>query len=160
MLESLYFCSMIIHWEEKAFNQLSPGELYSILDLRNRVFVDEQHCAYVDTDGKDIHARHLCGWSNETLIAYTRLLPPGISYENMSSIGRVVVRQEARRFKIGYQLMEKSISICLKYFPGKSIKISAQLYIESFYKHLGFQVVSPVYLEDNIEHVEMVFTPV
>jgi ElaA protein len=151
---------MSIRWEVKEFHQLSPAELYAILDLRNRIFVDEQHCIYVDTDGKDIHATHICGWSNETLIAYTRLLPPGISYENMSSIGRVAVRQEARRFKIGYQLMEKSIHICLKCFPGKSIKISAQLYIESFYKRLGFQVVSPVYLEDNIEHVQMVFTPV
>lgn len=37
------------------------------------------------------------------------------------------------------------------------IRISAQQYLLEFYKSLGFKVVSDIYLEDNIPHVEMLF---
>ena len=35
------------------------------------------------------------------------------------------------------------------------IRISAQIYIQEFYKSLGFKVKSDIYLEDGIQHIEM-----
>jgi hypothetical protein len=84
------------------FDQLTPRELYAIMALRQEVFVVEQNCPYLDADGKDISAWHLMGFgSGNNLIAYTRLLPEGVSYEGYTSIGRVVsspaVRGAGRR---------------------------------------------------------------
>ena len=41
---------------------------------------------------------------NDEIIAYLRILPPGVSYEELS-IGRVLVKKEHRGKKLGQQLM-------------------------------------------------------
>ena len=134
-------------------------QLYHIMQLRSSVFVVEQQCAYLDADGKDPYCMHFCGWDNEILVAYTRLVPEGISYPEYPSIGRVVTALEYRKLQLGRKLMEKSIDHCRAVFGDTPIKIGAQLYLNDFYSSLGFTQTSPVYLEDNIEHIEMVFYP-
>jgi ElaA protein len=52
--------------------------------------------------------------------------------------------------------MIRSIEQTKKLFGEGSIKIGAQLYLQKFYTSLGFQQTSDIYLEDNIEHIEMV----
>lgn len=37
------------------------------------------------------------------------------------------------------------------------IKIGAQAYLEKFYQSLGFEPVSEVYLEDDIQHLDMLY---
>ena len=78
----------MLNWTLKKFEDLSPGELYAILRLRSEVFVVEQNCVFLDMDDKDQQCYHLMGWQGNLLAAYTRLVPPGISYEQ-PSIGRV-----------------------------------------------------------------------
>ncbi|HEY4154380.1 MAG TPA: GNAT family N-acetyltransferase, partial [Puia sp.] len=70
----------MICWTCKKFEDLSPHELYAVLRLRNEVFIVEQHCPYPDCDNKDFKAWHLMGAENENLLAYSRLIPAGISY--------------------------------------------------------------------------------
>lgn len=150
---------MNITWICKSFNTLTPQELYSILQLRNEVFVVEQNCTYQDCDNKDQQSYHFMGWSADEhptkLIAYTRLLPAGIAFEEIS-IGRVVTSPLIRRTKMGKQLMLKSIDKLHELFGDKPIKIGAQLYLKNFYGSLGFIQCSNVYLEDGIEHIEMI----
>lgn len=141
------------------FETLKPWQLYAIMQLRCRVFVVEQQCAYLDADDKDPLSLHFCGWDAETLVAYTRLVPAGVSYPEYPSIGRVVTAPEYRGLQLGRTLMKKSIDHCIEKFGPVPIKIGAQLYLDSFYRSLGFRKTSPVYLEDNIEHIEMVFYP-
>jgi ElaA protein len=145
----------MVSWHCKKFDDLSPHELYKIMQLRNEVFVVEQNCVYQDADDKDPHCYHLMGWNNDKLVAYTRLLPPGLAYTE-PSIGRVVTSPSARGGGIGRELMEKSIEEVHQLFGTTSIKIGAQLYLLHFYTSLGFKQTSVVYLEDNIEHVEMI----
>lgn len=145
----------MINWNCKKFDDLSPHELYVIMQLRNEVFVVEQNCVYQDADNKDPYCHHLMGWRNDKLVAYTRLLPPGLAYAE-SSIGRVVTSPSARGGGIGRELMQKSIEQVDQLFGTASIKIGAQLYLHNFYTSLGFKQTSTVYLEDNIEHVEMI----
>ncbi|TAH63187.1 MAG: GNAT family N-acetyltransferase, partial [Gottschalkiaceae bacterium] len=38
-----------------------------------------------------------------------------------------------------------------------SIRISGQEYLKDFYESHGFKIVSDIYLEDNIPHVEMLY---
>lgn len=148
---------MELTWKYLSFNELSPSALYSILQLRNAVFVVEQNCVYQDADNKDEKSFHLAGWENNTLVAYCRVLPPGISFRE-SSIGRVVISPGHRNAGYGRKLMELAIGYALGQFMCNKIIIGAQLYLKSFYESLGFVQISEPYLEDNIPHIEMQFT--
>jgi ElaA protein len=116
--------------------------------------VVEQNCVYLDTDSLDYVSYHFCGYKNDQLQAYVRLLPPGISYDN-ASIGRVLSRKSARRTGIGIELMKKAILLCLKQFSVTVIDISAQVYLIKFYSNLGFSMLGETYLEDDIPHIKM-----
>lgn len=142
-------------WIIKKFNELTVDELYSLLRLRSEVFVVEQTCAFQDMDNKDQASYHLFGWKDELLAAYTRLVPPGVAYE-MPSIGRVVTSPAARGQGLGRTLMEKSIDETTRLFGSHPIKIGAQVYLREFYTSLGFKQSSDIYLEDGIEHIEMI----
>lgn len=138
----------------KAFGDLTPHELYEIMRLRNEVFVLEQLCVYQDADNKDQRSHHLMIKDNGKLIAYARLLPPGVSYPEMS-IGRVISSPEYRRKGAGRLLMQQAIEGCHKLFGEGPIRIGAQLYLKKFYESFGFVQAGDIYLEDNIEHIEM-----
>jgi ElaA protein len=146
---------MNITWYCKAFNELSPLEMYKILQLRSEVFVVEQNCVFLDMDNKDEGCLHLMGFAGDELAAYTRLVPPGYIYEEMS-IGRVVTSPGHRGKGLGKELMQRSIALCRHYFGDGPIKIGAQYYLLKFYSSLGFKVISDIYLEDGIEHVYMI----
>lgn len=148
---------MKLNWILKKFDQLTPYELYNIIWLRNEVFVVEQNCVYQDADYKDQKGWHLMGIDEEgKLMAYVRLLPAGISYEKEPSIGRVVTNPAARGTGAGRELMEVAIRQCEDLFGKLDIKIGAQYYLLKFYTSLGFKQTSEIYLEDNIEHIEMI----
>lgn len=138
------------------FEQLSNKELYAIMQLRSEVFVVEQNCAYQDLDGKDIDTLHLSAWENDEIIAYARILKPGLSYKE-SAIGRVVVSPKHRGKGYGIELMNKAINVCLNEFNTNVIIISAQKYLEKFYTDLGFVSEGEGYLEDDIPHIKMRF---
>lgn len=146
---------MEIQFECKHFKELSTLELYTILKSRMEVFTLEQECAYQDCDDRDLFAYHLAGMHGSELMAYSRLLPPGIAYEQYCSIGRVLTRKPARGSGIGKQLMVRSIEICDTLFSC-DIKISAQSYLERFYTELGFTATGEHYFEDNIPHMSMI----
>ncbi|GAA4511112.1 GNAT family N-acetyltransferase [Sphingobacterium thermophilum] len=147
---------MDIIWKIKEFEELSNFELYQILQLRINVFMLEQECLYPECDNKDLKGKHLMGYLNNQLVAYARLLPPGVSYPD-ASIGRVVVHPQCRHLKLGNALMSKAIAQVREDFPNEDIRISAQAHLQGFYERVGFERVSEEYLEDNIPHVEMLF---
>lgn len=147
---------MDIIWKIKEFEELSNFELYQILQLRINVFMLEQECLYPECDNKDLKGKHLMGYLNNQLVAYARLLPPGVSYSD-ASIGRVVVHPQCRHLKLGNALLSKAIAQVREDFPNEDIRISAQAHLQGFYERVGFERVSEEYLEDNIPHVEMLF---
>lgn len=138
----------------KKFNDLDLSELYKILNLRNEVFVVEQNCPYLDTDGKDQVAHHVMIWDDEVLAAYARIFAPGIKYTE-SSIGRVVVNLAHRELKLGHSLMEHAVKAVEDFYKTGNITISAQAHLQRFYSKHGFETVSNEYMEDDIPHVEM-----
>ena len=145
---------MDVIWQLKKFDALTPYELYEILQLRNEVFVVEQNCVFQDADNNDQPSYHFCGWLNDQLVAYTRLVPAGVVYD-IPSIGRVVTAPSVRRTGIGKTLLQLSIEHIYRLFGPTPIRIGAQLYLKSFYESFGFQQVSDIYLEDGIEHIYM-----
>jgi len=145
-------------WTLKPFADLSAKELYAILQLRNEVFIVEQNCPYPDCDNKDLYAWHLMGMQEDKLLAYSRLLAPGISYSE-SSIGRIVSSPSVRKTGMGKKLMYESIKQIHSLFQTDTIRIGAQLYLQKFYESFGFIQAGETYLEDNIPHIQMLRKP-
>ncbi|MGB3590988.1 MAG: GNAT family N-acetyltransferase [Nonlabens sp.] len=137
------------------FAQLTTTQLYELLQLRSAVFVVEQDCVYQDVDGKDQRATHVMGYENDVLVAYTRVFAAG-DYFDQASIGRVVVSGDHRGRDYGKKIMEASINY-LKEQKCGTIKISAQCYLDQFYKDLGFTATGENYLEDGISHQAMIY---
>ena len=144
-------------WVLKSFNDLTPHELYAILQLRIEVFIVEQQCAFQDADNKDQLSYHFMAWNEDTLAAYTRLVPANVSFKEIS-IGRVVTASQFRNAGLGKELMKQSIDSIWKLWNKQPIRIGAQLYLKSFYESLGFEQASDMYLEDDIEHIEMLLS--
>lgn len=139
----------------KLFEELNTDELYKIIHLREKVFVVEQKCYYLDADNHDQHSWHLLYYSNDTLAAYLRILPPNTTY-TFPSIGRVVVDEEFRGKKLGRLIMTKAIEFLKQEYNNTQIKIGAQVYLNSFYQSLGFKNVGEEYIEDGIPHIHMI----
>ena len=141
----------------KSFSELSLEELYELLALRQEVFVVEQDCPYLDADGKDQQALHLMGYDkNQKLIAYARINPKGIVYEDFISIGRIVTSPSVRGKGIGKKLILACLDTVHKVYNRQPAKISAQCYLIRFYESFGFETIGKEYLEDNIPHIAMI----
>jgi ElaA protein len=140
----------------KEFKELTAEELYEILKLRINIFIVEQNCPYEECDDKDKNSYHLYLKEDDKILAYLRVVKKGISYDEIS-IGRVVVNSKYRCQNLGRELMTKAINFITEKLKEKNIRISAQLYLEEFYKSFGFKSVSSQYLEDNIPHIEMLY---
>lgn len=139
----------------KAFNELSVYELYDLIRLRSEIFVVEQACVFLDADNKDQKCHHVLIYDGVTLVACARLVPPGISYHELS-IGRIVTSGAVRGKGVGKLLVQDAIDECHKLFGAQPIRIGAQCYAVKFYEQLGFKADGGVYDEDGIDHIEMI----
>jgi len=142
---------MKIDYQIKKFEELSNLELYKILQLRSEIFVVEQNCAYQDIDNLDEKSIHILAKNNEEIIAYGRILPPKLAY-NECSLGRIVVKNNYRKLKLGYKLMDYILVEIQTLYPNETIKIMAQSYLLRFYESFGFSIIGNEFLEDNIPH--------
>jgi len=146
----------MIHWQDLHHSELSVSALYEVLKLRCEVFVVEQACAYLDVDGDDLvgENRHLLGWRDNQLVAYARILKNEDDFAPVV-IGRVIVSPQVRGEKLGYQLMERAVASCQRYWPQHPLYLGAQAHLQPFYAHFGFSPVTDIYDEDGIPHIGM-----
>jgi ElaA protein len=145
-------------WLHKHWADVSKEELYAFTELRIAVFVIEQDCPYPEFDRKDQKSWHIWTGSSDRVIAYLRIVDRGESYDEYS-IGRVVVDEAWRSTGLGVELMQEALKFIEQQFGKQKIRISAQEYLGKWYGKLGFEQVSDVYLEDNIPHMEMLYSP-
>lgn len=136
----------------KHFSELSTEELFEIYKLRVSVFVVEQECSYQEVDDADCAAYHLWLKDEDGIEAYARVLPKGITFEDVS-IGRVIAVK--RRCGLGGKIVEAAIKVAETKFHANKITIEAQVYARSLYEQHGFQQVSEEFLEDGIPHIRM-----
>lgn len=131
-------------------DELTPRQLYGILQLRVEVFTVEQDCAYQDLDGKDLLPGTLQLWAEEddgTVVSTIRVVDAGEDRK----IGRVATAASARGRGLAAQLIERGIELC----SGHAIEISAQSHLQQWYEGFGFARYGDEYLEDGIPHVAM-----
>jgi ElaA protein len=135
------------------YDDLDRDLLYEVLALRARVFVLEQHCMYLDPDGRDALARHLLAFRDTALVGYLRILPAAVVFPEQA-IGRVVVTSEERRHGLGRALMHEALrSIDLS--GPEPVALSAQAHLVAWYESFGFRPTSDPYEEAGIDHVDM-----
>jgi ElaA protein len=146
---------LTVLWRE--FSSLSAREIYEILRLRQQVFIVEQGCFYLDTDRLDYHALHQCGYRGDTLVAYARILPPGVAYPEIT-IGRIVLEASERGKGRGKAWVKQALVAARDRFGHRPIRISAQQVSQGFYEKLGFVVDGEVYDDAGIPHVSMLIT--
>lgn len=148
----------MIAWKFVAFNELTLRELYELLQLRTEVFTVEQNCVFQDIDGADDQAMHLLGTQNNQLVAYARCFPAGAKFAE-ASIGRVVTRSLARGSGLGHLLIQQAVSSVCGLWGPQPIRIGAQARLKAYYSGHGFVDVGVPYVEDGIDHLEMVWKP-
>jgi len=147
----------MIIWSCTPFDALTPNRLYTCLTLRQAVFVVEQACPYLDADGADQYSHHIIGEQQGSIVAYARLVAPGIKYPE-PSLGRILTASSVRSMGIGHQLLKVSLDAHTRLYPQQANRIGAQAYLQKFYESVGFQRTSDtIYLEDNIPHMEMLW---
>jgi ElaA protein len=144
-----------LDWQYSDFSKLTPFAVYEIMALRQLVFVVEQKCLFLDADGYDLSAKHLIGRRDNRVIAYARVLPPGVKYAEYS-IGRLVVDPRARNCGLGRAAMLEAIRRIIAADGLVPIRIQAQEHLaDTLYKPLGFERITGIYDEDGIPHVDM-----
>lgn len=147
-----------IHFHWARLENLSGPQFYTIMLARQTVFIGEQHICCPDADDHDPHSWHLTALHDGKLAAYLRVVDPGEKYPE-PAIGRVLTTQAYRRTGLGKRIMQIAIDKLAERYPGQSIRISAQSYLQTFYENLGFAVVGEEYLEEGVPHIEMLYIP-
>ena len=145
-------------WRFARFEELTARELHDAFQLRSAVFVVEQTCPFLDIDGADPACWHILGRQDGRLVAYCRLVPPGVKYPE-PSIGRVTSARDARRTGAGRSLMREALARADALWPRQALRIGAQMYLKAFYESFGFRQSSEPYDEDGILHIEMIRPP-
>ena len=142
---------MELRWHNRAFAELSVAQLYAIIALRERVFIVERNCPYLDADGVDPSAHHLCAESAQGVLhAYLRIVPAGEKFDEVS-LGRIITAPEARGTGLGRELVRRGLDAV----GNVPVRIGAQAHLERFYGGFGFVRASEPYDEDGIPHIEM-----
>jgi ElaA protein len=148
-----------LRWRCRPFAALKAADLYRVLQLRSAVFVVEQACVFQDMDGLDPACLHLLGAAPEDseggdLLAYARLVPAGLAFPE-ASIGRVATSAQVRGTRAGHALMAEAIAQVQNLWGPQPLRIGAQAHLQGFYRQYGFEPQGDLYLEDGIEHIEM-----
>ena len=136
----------------KAFDDLTPSEVYEILKARCEVFLLEQNIICQDMDDLDYDAMHFFIKDGRTVLACLRAYFVKDD-ENTVKIGRVLTRTHKKG--MGRALMEFALDTLRKTTKRKHITVHAQTQAEGFYEKCGFSTVSEPYMEDGIPHVTM-----
>ena len=74
--------------------------------LRERVFVVEQACVYLDADGVDPVSRHVWAERAGEIVAYLRIVPAGVKFDEIGPHSiRIGAQAHLERFygELGFQ---------------------------------------------------------
>ncbi len=142
-------------WQTLKFQDLDKPLMYSILKLRQAIFVVEQNCVYQDLDDRDEAASHIVCIYKAEIIAYARAIGPSCEFP-YSTLSRILVPMARRGKGLGRELVRRSIERSSLAWPNREIRISAQCHLVKFYREFDFRETGPEYLEDGIPHIQMI----
>ena len=91
---------------------------------------------------------------NGRVIAYCRIVPAGIAYDNIS-LGRVLVLNDYRRKGLAQIMIKEALKFIKEELKEDTVVLSGQVYAKGLYESVGFKAISDVYDEVDIPHVKM-----
>ena len=138
----------------KPYNDLSKDQFFDILKLRIEIFVVEQCCYYQELDNEDKEAFHVSIYNDGIIVAVGRIIPN--LHNKEVKIGRIAVKMEHRKKGLAYKIMKDIMNFISKKYKNFSVLLSAQPYLIEFYQSFGFKEIGNTYLEDGIEHINMI----
>lgn len=145
-----------LRWHICRFSELTVHSLYALLRLRDQVFVVEQDSVYGDLDNLDQDAWHVLVCTAEgELLAYARVLAPGVKDPRAACIGRVVVAPAARGLGLGGALLDRALAVADEQYPEAPLVLSAQCDKQGMYAGRGFVAEGEPYDDGGIDHVTM-----
>ena len=129
----------------------TPGEVQGALDLRFRVFCEEQGVApAADQDGRDHEAIHLVALEDGRVVGTCRLLVD----RGVARLGRNAVGETDRGRGVGTALLRAADRIAAD-AGADMIRLHAQLPARGLYERAGYVAEGEVFIEEGIEHVTM-----
>ena len=132
----------------------TPEEKEIAFKIREEVFVNEQgFLLEIERDEHDPFAVHAVGYENDIPVACGRVF----EINGKAKIGRLAVLKDKRNnhygFKICEFLMNKAVEMGLK-----EMYLHSQVGAAGFYRKLGFREYGDIFLEEDAEHIKMVYT--
>ncbi len=131
------------------------GDPAPCLDLRRRVFIEEQGVAEAEeVDGLDGGCRHLLARVGGQPVGAARLRLLG----DVAKIQRVCVLPAHRGTGLGAAMIRELIAAA-RNTPGvRQVRLGSQTHAIGFYERLGFTAEGSVYDDAGIPHRDMVMT--
>ena len=129
----------------------SRDELFEALELRRRVFSEEQGIRpEADQDGRDDDALQVIALRDQALVATCRLVLVG----EVAMLGRLAVERSERRSGVGRAVLEAAERSALA-AGARRVALHAQLPVKGFYERSGYSPYGAVFEEEGIDHVAM-----
>ncbi|GGE71477.1 GNAT family N-acetyltransferase [Priestia taiwanensis] len=126
-------------------------QLQDAYDVRTAVFVHEQHVPIEEEiDEHDATATHIVVYDNDNAIGAARLR----LVDGYGKLERICIMKDYRSAGYGKHIVMKLEELAREQNMTKS-KLNAQTQAEGFYKKLGYETVSDVFMDANIPHVTM-----
>jgi predicted GNAT family N-acyltransferase len=130
---------------------LTDDELAAALELRERVFCEEQGVSVeADRDGRDSEATHIVAVDGGCVIGTCRLLFRG----GVARLGRLAVEPDRRGDGVGGAILREADRMA-RAAGADAISLHAQTYAKELYLREGYQVRGATFVEEGIEHVSM-----
>ena len=130
---------------------LTDDELAAALELRERVFCEEQGVSFeADRDGRDPEATHIVAVDGGRVIGTCRLLFRG----GVARLGRLVVEPDRRGDGVAGAILREADRIA-RAAGADAISLHAQTYAKDLYLREGYDVRGATFVEEGIEHVSM-----
>jgi len=129
----------------------SSSEVDEALELRRRVYVDEQGVTLeADRDGLDPGALHVVAIDAGRVVGTCRL----VFEDDLARLGRMAVDNELRGRGIGAEILAAAEREA-RAAGAARIRLHSQTAARSLYERGGFQIRGEEFMEEGIPHVTM-----
>ena len=127
-------------------------QLRDAFSVRKQVFVEEQHVSSEEEydEFEDI-AKHVVVYDQDVPVGAGRFR----TVDGIGKIERICVLASHRKNGVGKIIMDALEADAKKESLSK-LKLHAQTHAEAFYKKLGYDTVSDIFIEADIPHVAMI----
>ena len=152
----------------KHFSELTSSEFYDIAQVREKVFLLEQHIVCQDFDGVDKRAVHIMiregeegapggvagsasgvasdGSAGGRILAYLRMFEDG----GKVIVGRVLTTERGKGY--GRRIMAAAEDVARERFGLNRIMLHSQTQAIPFYLKCGYEITSEEFLEEGVPH--------